>query len=454
MHRQRQPLIPGLFLPLICSALWPILLLTAPLACTSQTLLTVQSIIGTAPRGNIQLPSRTFSGAANCGSKVNSSHAQNNLVSITGSAGTTIDCSGTGLRCLYIANVSVVITNVIFIGNREMFPPTIIPVAPTPRAHTHSSSHDHSPPDSDFERGFASSAHRGSADSTASNKIFDYHSHPNSLFPPIGTSYQPSGDTMQTFSAHASSLAAVQNIPAAGGCILIFNSSSATVQDCSFSKCASSTVGGSAALFLVASAQFFRSKFIDSIVNVGNSAADIQSDPDNIILKSQLSGSVFGTVGTTDGFNITQTTLGYGGALFISPKEVSGILISISGCEFLRCAVLKGTDVEPTQKSIWLQGGAVAASLPFMKKSDASDQGYLLSITKSSFTQCVILHSATTLRNILDLMTGGAVSVFEIYDAFAKNDTQANDAGFVLPPNRVILQDVNLSGILIVLFIF
>lgn len=432
MHRPQQSLIPGLFLPLICSTLWPILLLSAPLACYSET---VQNFIDkAAPIGSISLPSLTFSGTANCGSKINSSHATNGFVSITGSASTIIDCSGTGLRCLYISDVSVVIQKVTFVGNREMFPQTIIPVAPTSRPHAHTASHDRSSPVSEFEREFASGAQRGSGDPTVlPDKIFNLHSHLNSVFPPLRTSQQPSGDTIQSFSSQVSSTVAAQNIPVAGGCILIFNSSFATVQDCSFSKCASSVVGGSVAMFLVTSAQFSRSKFIDSILNVQNSAADIESDPDQIIHKATSSGSVFSTIG-----DITKKipTLGYGGALFISPKEVSGILISISGCEFLRCAVLTKIDSEAES---FLQGGAFATFLPFVNKSSALDQGYLLSITNSSFSQCAILHSSTTLRNGLDVMSGGAVSVFE----FSK---VTYNASFVLPRNRLILQNVKLSG--------
>jgi hypothetical protein len=237
---------------------------------------------------------------------------------------------------------------------------------------------------------------------------------------------------MQSHSSRASSTVAALNIPVAGGCILIFNSSSATMQDCSFSKCASSAVGGSVAMFLVTSAQFLRSKFIDSIVNVQNSAADIESDPDQIIQKATSSGSVFTSIGNP----AMQRTLGYGGALFISPKEVSGILISISDGEFLRCAVLTKFEIEAEN---FLQGGAVAAFLPFVNKSSAADKGYLVSITKSSFSQCTILHSSTTLRNGLDVMSGGAVSVFE-YTSVTYN------ASFVLPPNRLILQNVKLSG--------
>jgi hypothetical protein len=428
MHRPQQSLIPGLFLPLICSTLWPILLLSAPLACYSET---VQNFIDkAAPIGSISLPSLTFSGTANCGSKINSSHATNGFVSITGSASTTIDCSGTGLRCLYISDVSVVIQKVTFVGNREMFPQTIIPVAPTSRPHAHTASHDRSSPVSEFEREFASGAQRGRGDPTVPpDKIFNLHSHLNSVFPPLRTSQQPSGDTTQSFSSRVSSTVAAQNIPVAGGCILIFNSSSVTVQDCSFSKCASSVVGGSVAMFLVTSAQLSRSKFIDSILNVQNSAADIESDPDQIIEKASSSGSVFAKIGTNP-------TLGYGGALFISPKLVSGILISIGGCEFLRCAVLTKIDSEAES---FLQGGAFATFLPFVNKSSAFDQGYLLSITNSSFSQCAILHSSTTLRNGLDVMSGGAVSVYEC-------SSINYNTSFVLPRNRLILQNVKLSG--------
>jgi len=262
------------------------------------------------------------------------------------------------------------------------------------RPHAHTASHDYSSPVSEFQREFASGAQRGSGDPTVlPDELFNRHSHLNSSFPPLRTSQQPPGETIQSLSSRASSTVAALNIPVAGGCILIFNFSSATVQDCSFSKCASSAVGGSVAMFLVTSAQFLRSKFIDSIVNVQNSAADIESDPDQIIQKATSSGSVFTSIGNPAMQREPSVTEAH---CSFRPKKSSGILISISDGEFLRCAVLTKFDIEAEN---FLQGGAVAAFLPFVNKSSATDQGYLLSITKSSFSQCAILHSSTTLRN-------------------------------------------------------
>ena len=89
-----------------------ILLLLAPLF-SSQTVQSIADNAATGRTGVILLLSKTYSGRddrANCDVQVNTSHASSGLVTISGAdQSTTIDCSGTGLRCFSVTDVSVII---------------------------------------------------------------------------------------------------------------------------------------------------------------------------------------------------------------------------------------------------------------------------------------------------------------------------------------------------------
>ena len=422
--------------PLIRSAwlaIYICLLAHFPLPCSFET---VQSIIDKAAGGSVSLPSQTFSGSQNCSSRVNASHAVNGVVTITGSSGTTIDCSGTGLRCLSIFDVSVIVQGIKFVGNRAQFPPSSIQAAPSPLPAHSPPFAAHASSEQNANREFSSNNGRASADpSSLPDVLFNRFSQLGSILPLHRTFRQPDTPS-QLFSppahAAASVAAAPYSAPVAGGCIVFFNTSAATLQDCDFSNCASSAVGGSVAMFLVATVRVARSQFTDSLVNVADNATYVDHDPDQIIARAKSLGAVF------EAINLGR--FGYGGALFIAPKRAAGISISISDCAFSRCRVSAVASGNSAYNGTILQGGAFSAFLPVVNKSGPLDTGYLLSITRTSFKQCVASHSVSLLsRGTPDVVAGGAISVFDV-GIPAKNES------FILPPSRVIFQDMVLSG--------
>jgi hypothetical protein len=94
---------------------------------------------------------------------------------------------------------------------------------------------------------------------------------------------------------------------------------------------------------------------------------------------------------------------------------------------------------------VFLQGGALAVFPPIVNKSSASDLGYLLMISKSTFTQCVVLCSSSGVSiSGFDVAAGGAISIID-----AAPDSATIDDGFTLPRSRYILQDVFFSSMFI-----
>ena len=80
----------------------------------------VQHYIRTATAGSIVLPSGVFAGKCNCNNVINETlpaRTAGSTVSLQGSpSGTTIDCSGTGTRCLVVYGTSISISLVTFKG--------------------------------------------------------------------------------------------------------------------------------------------------------------------------------------------------------------------------------------------------------------------------------------------------------------------------------------------------
>ena len=432
-----------------------ILLLLAPLF-SSQTVQSIADNAATGRTGVILLLSKTYSGRddrANCDVQVNTSHASSGLVTISGAdQSTTIDCSGTGLRCFSVTDVSVIIKFVKFVGNRAMFPQPTVPVAPTSHTASAASSDDvlrptaraatTPTPDESFSQNrdrasFVSNSPASSRDilpTRLSGDLFGMHS-----FIPLES---PAASVRST----SATVGAVQlPVPLAGGCILIQNGSSASIQDSSFSYCASSAVGGSIAIIFVTSVQVVRSTFTDSLVNVVNSSY-LSQVVDNRMLRKRLS-ELTGMVKLPGG-------IGYGGALFVLPTYALGVSIIIKGCSFLRSQVLAVAGdydflferVNISNMGVFMQGGAFAIFPPVVNKSSASDTGYTISITESSFTQCLVLNNAAAVpMNNFDVVMGGAISVV---DMIPRNETDNAPVAIDFYPalSRVILEEVTFSG--------
>ena len=217
-----------------------------------------------------------------------------------------------------------------------------------------------------------------------------------------------------------------------------------TIQGSFFSNCASAAIGGSVAILNVLTVQITGCTFTDSLVNVVNASQLV-----NPSFQAEKDASLFFSTGGG---------IGYGGAVFVAPKYASGVSMSISGCVFLRCQVLATANNYDFSDSIYLnltyppvsyeggaflQGGAFAAGLPLHNKSSAADPGYMLSIAQTSFTQCMVLFSSNRLSRVqFDVTTGGAISVFDALPPHLGLDYNA----FILPPSRVVLQDLTFSG--------
>jgi hypothetical protein len=233
-------------------------------------------------------------------------------------------------------------------------------------------------------------------------------------------------------------------VPLAGGCVFIHNAANAVIQDSSFSNCASSAVGGSVAMIFVTTALILRSTFSDSLVHVVNSS--FLSQPVDTIVFQRTLAQIQGVIKLPGG-------VGYGGAVLIIASYSSGVSISVSGCTFVRCQVLAMSDdydffnsFNGNNSGIFLQGGAVAAFLPIVNKSGTADPGYVLTVSKSTFTQCILFCSSMLLPTVnFDVSVGGAISVFDLIPDPIPQNVRV-DHSFVLPPSRVILQDITLSG--------
>ena len=231
-------------------------------------------------------------------------------------------------------------------------------------------------------------------------------------------------------------------MPLAGGCVFIHNAANAVIQDSSFSNCASTAVGGSVAMIFVTTALILRSTFSDSLVHVVNSS--FLSQPVDRIVFQRTLAQIQGVIKLPGG-------IGYGGAVLIIANYSSGVSISVSGCTFVRCQVLAMSDdydflTTLNNSGIFLQGGAIAAFLPIVYKSGAADPGYVFSVSQSTFTQCILFCSSIRVPVAnFDVAVGGAISVFDLIpDPIPQNVVV--DRSFVLPPSRVILQDITLSG--------
>ena len=219
-----------------------------------------------------------------------------------------------------------------------------------------------------------------------------------------------------------------------------------TIQGSFFSNCASAAIGGSVAILNVLTVQITGCTFTDSLVNVVNASQLV-----NPSFQAEKDASLFFSTGGG---------IGYGGAVFVAPRYASGVSMSISGCVFLRCQVLATLnnydfldsiflnltyprDPDRYEGGAFLQGGAFAAGLPLHNKSSAADPGYMLSIAQTSFTQCMVLFSSNRLSRVqYDVTTGGAISVFDTVPPNLPLDFST----FILPPSRVVLQDLTFSG--------
>lgn len=237
-------------------------------------------------------------------------------------------------------------------------------------------------------------------------------------------------------------------VPLAGGCVFVHDAANATIQDSSFSNCASSAVGGSIALIHVTTALILRTIFSDSLVHVVNSS--FLSQPVDRTLFNRTIAEIPGVVRLPGG-------VGYGGAVLIIASYSSGVTISVSGCTFVRCQVLAMSDdydfflrpfhVNGSDSGLLLQGGAIAAFLPIVNKSGTADPGYMFSVSKSTFTQCILL--CTSVRVPIanfDVAVGGAISVFDLVPNNPFPQNISFDSSFILAPSRVVLQDITLSG--------
>ena len=195
-------------------------------------------------------------------------------------------------------------------------------------------------------------------------------------------------------------------------------------------------------MFLVTTVQVVRSTFADSIVSVADNSTDPSLDPEQFLLKSKILGSVVGDFGPNP-------MIGWGGALFISPKKTSGVSISISDSVFSRCQVVATAGHNSTFFGTLLQGGAVAAFLPAINRSSAMDPGYFFSITSTSFKQCAASFTSTLLPRVsAEVVSGGAISAYDVGPLTKPDDS------FVLPRSRVVLQGVVFSGTIAWLLLF
>ena len=425
------------------------MLLALPLAC-SQTVQGIADNAAVSKTGLILLPSKAFNGRddpANCNVQINISHASNGLVTVSGvDQSTTIDCSGTGLRCFSVTGVSVIIQNVKFIGNRAMFPQPDIPAAP--------SSYESAVPSSDeaFER--AHSTARTVFDTELPNGIDRASFKSDNSMASHDDRHDPLSSSlfgMKAFLPRASGAspgagAADPVVPLAGGCILIYKSDKVIIQDASFSNCASSAVGGSVAILSVTTVQVLRSTLTDSLVNVVNSSY-LSQGLDKKILNEQLS-KIPGVVKLPGG-------VGYGGSLFVVPTYSSGVSIVIKRCTFRRSQVLAVSknmydfSYDPLNAGSFLQGGAIAAFPPVVNQSASNSTGYNLAILESSFTQCVVLNSAVIVPfGEYDVVMGGAISFTDTYPHFSSNNSKdPTDASDVYPfRSHITLQDVSFSS--------
>jgi hypothetical protein len=431
----------------ICVAGCAIFLLLAPLACSSQT---VQDIInGAAPVGAVSLPSKTFSGTSNCNSHINASHSFSGVVSITGiDQTTTIDCSGTGLRCLSVVGVSVTIKRVKFIGNRAFFLQPTVPMSHASHAaysYLATASHPPSQPPSDSKL----SSHLDDKKFSSTLNSYNFQNQGASELPGMFRNrlsqlnfVSPSSkEHLRAAAASATSSRAFDSAsrfaPIAGGCIFIYNSSSASILDSSFSNCASGAVGGSVAMILVITARISGSTFTDSLVNLLNTS-EISDSVDEGILTQRIA--------SLPGFENLGGGVGYGGSVFILPKFTFGVSITISNCNFLRSQVLATSDnydFLDGNNGGFLLGGAFAAFLPMLNKSDVSnvsESGYSVVFERTSFTECQVLFATNRISALgYDVVMGGAIGIFD-------SPQPSPNISFFPAVSRVVLLDVQFSG--------
>lgn len=188
-----------------------------------------------------------------------------------------------------------------------------------------------------------------------------------------------------------------------------------------------------AAIFVV-DFEIARSTFSDSLVHVAN-ASLLTQDVDPISLRFQLSS--FLAVKLSGG-------LGYGGSVFVAPLYELAASVSISSSTFLRSQVLASSNnydflvnSNIYENGMFLQGGALALLLPVQQKSIPSSSGYVVAITNSSFSQCLVLSTSEVIASSkFDIVMGGAISIFD----FVYIQT-------IFPaPSRVILQGLVFSG--------
>jgi hypothetical protein len=414
-----------------------LLLFTPPLIAAQS----VQSFVDGAQAGSISLPARTFRGKddpANCNVQINSSHAFSGVVTIEGAMNlsTTIDCSATGMRCLAVSGVSVIIRRINFIGNRAMFPYPSVPAAPA------------SPSDA-----AAPPQHLGAPPPLSGQQLPANHplaatGIPLSRVPDIRSSFGPSASAGFAPPAFArrggavavtrdSAVAAVPDsgsVPLAGGCILIVNATSAALHDCLFSRCASAAVGGSVAALYVVGLEITRSTFSDSLVQVTN-ASRLAQDVDAALSIPRLSSFLYVKV---------PGGLGYGGSVVFVPQFELGVSVSISGSTFTRSQVVASSNNydffvngDVSENGLFLQGGAIALFLPVQQKFLSSSSGYAVAITNSSFSQCLVLCTSEVIAAAnFDIAMGGAISIFDFVDNELIN----------LAPASVILHNLVFSG--------
>jgi hypothetical protein len=422
-----------------------LLLFTPPLIAAQS----VQSFVDSAQAGSISLPARTFRGKdnpANCNVQINSSHAFSGVVTIEGAMdlSTTIDCSATGMRCLAVSGVSVIIRRINFIGNRAMFPYPSVPVAPA------SPSDAAAPPQNLGAPPPLSGQQLPANHPPAANGI------PLSRVPDIRSSFGSSasaGFAPPAFARRGGAVAATRDsavaatrdsavaavpdsgsVPLAGGCILIFNATSAALHDCLFSRCASAAVGGSVAALFVVGLEITRSTFSDSLVQVAN-ASRLAQDVDAALSIPRLSSFLY--VKLNGG-------LGYGGSVIFVPQFELGVSVSISGSTFMRSQVVATSNNydflvngDLSENGLFLQGGALALFLPVQQKFLSSSSGYAVAITNSSFSQCLVLCTSEVIAAAnFDIAMGGAISIFDFVDK----------EPIYLAPASVILHNLVFSG--------
>lgn len=89
-------------------------------ALTTSNMVTVREFIAAATNGIVFIPEGLYAGKCNCNSTINKTFPARMPgagVEMTGSAGRTIiDCSGTGMRCLFVQGTSIKIIDIIFKG--------------------------------------------------------------------------------------------------------------------------------------------------------------------------------------------------------------------------------------------------------------------------------------------------------------------------------------------------